>query len=148
MGEKIIVDGANIAYEEKGKRGKPKLANLLAVRRQLQALGYDPVIVVDASLRHAIDDPGQYEQLVDAGVIEQAPAGTDADYFVVRLAQDFDAKIVSNDRYEDYREEFPGIGERRVPMMIVDGDVVFHDLQPTAAGADRRQSRPQDTRHG
>ena len=130
MGRKIIVDGANVAYAEKGERGEPKLANLLAVRRQLQDLGYDPVIVVDASLRHTIDDAEQYEALEDEGVIKQAPSGTEADYFVVRLAEDFEARIVSNDQFEPYLDRFPGIAERRVPLMIVDGVVVFHRLGP------------------
>ncbi|MBW3632196.1 MAG: hypothetical protein KY456_04120 [Chloroflexi bacterium] len=130
MGRKIIVDGANVAYAEKGERGEPKLANLLAVRRQLQDLGYDPIIVVDASLRHTIDDAEQYETLEDEGVIKQAPSGTEADYFVVRLAEDFEARIVSNDQFEPYLDRFPGIAERRVPLMIVDGVVVFHRLGP------------------
>ncbi len=130
MGRKIIVDGANVAYEEMGEGGTPQLATLLAVRSQLQELGYDPVIVVDASLRHIIDDAEQYERLEDEGVIKQAPAGTEADYFIVRLAEEFDARIVSNDQFEPYQDRFPGIAERRVPLMIVDGVVVFHQLEP------------------
>lgn len=31
MGRTIIVEGANVAYEEQSKRGQPNVANLLAI---------------------------------------------------------------------------------------------------------------------
>lgn len=123
MAETIVVDGSNVAYLETTKEGKPRVSNLRAVRDRLLERGYDPVVIVDASLRHEIDDPDQLEALLDDQRIRQAPSGTDADYFVVETAERESARIVSNDEFEEYRDEHPWIEERRVPLMIVNGEV-------------------------
>jgi len=34
--EVVVIDGANVAYEERSAGGKPKLSNLLKVRRELE----------------------------------------------------------------------------------------------------------------
>lgn len=128
----IIVDGANVAYAERSANGQPKISNLVAMRNALEERGYRPIIIVDASLRHDIDDPDQLEVLLNQGAVRQAPADTDADYFVIALAKDENSQIVTNDEYSDYRERNPDLGERRVPFMIVNGQVEFYerDLQP------------------
>lgn len=125
--EVIVVDGANVAYAEQSKEGKPKVSNLVAVRRALEEKGYTSVILIDASLRHQIDDPDQLEALMDDQVIRQAPAGTDADYFVLETADELDARVVSNDQFERYRDQYPWIRERRVPLMIVRGQVQLYE---------------------
>ena len=45
----VVIDGANVAYEERSAGGKPKLSNLLKVRRELEERGQEAVIIVDAS---------------------------------------------------------------------------------------------------
>jgi hypothetical protein len=82
-----VVDGSNVAHEEENPRGKPKVSNLVAVRHALEAKGYQVVIIVDAAFRHEADDPEQLEALLKDQVVRQAPAGTDADYFVLETAE-------------------------------------------------------------
>ncbi len=118
-----VVDGSNVAYA--GSPGKPKLASIRAMTRALRLEGYRPVVVVDAALRHAIDDPDGYEELVESGEIRQAPAGTDADYFILSFAGDLDASVVSNDRFGDHPNELEPVRDRLIRYMIVEGDVVF-----------------------
>jgi hypothetical protein len=122
-----IVDGSNIAYLELSNNGSPKVSNLIAVRNELKQRGYDPVIIVDASLRHEIDDPGKLESMIDSQQVRQAPAGTDADYFIVKMAEEHKAAIVSNDRYNDYSHENPWLNDRRIPLMIVRGAVEIQE---------------------
>lgn len=55
--------------------------------------------------------------------VRQAPAETDGDAFVLAIAEEHDAVVVSNDRFEPYRDRYPWIEERRLPFMIVRGDV-------------------------
>lgn len=124
--EKIIVDGNNVAYEEKTSSGKPKIANLVAMNKQLEERGFEPLMLVDATLRHEIDDPEQLEALFDHQFIHQAPAGTEADYFILQLADEHDAAIVSNDRFDKYQKQHPWIDDRRVPFMIVNGEIQLH----------------------
>jgi hypothetical protein len=118
-----IVDGSNVAHS--GEGGGARLENIRLVCAKLVEQGYDPVVVVDAALRHQIDDPEGYERLVKEGRIRQAPAGTDADYFILSFARELDASIVSNDRFKDRIDSFPEARERAIRYMIVNDEVVF-----------------------
>jgi hypothetical protein len=124
-GKPIVVDGSNLAFVEPTSEGKPRMSNLVAVSKALRGEGYDPQVVVDASLVHQVDDPDQLDALIDTGRIHQAPAGTDADGFVLQLADELDADVVSNDWFDPWREQYPWIPQRRRPLMIVDGNVLF-----------------------
>jgi len=71
------------------------------------------------------DDPEGYEALVKAGEIKQAPAGTDADYFILTFARELDASVLSNDRFKDRISHFPDVKHRIIRYMIVAGEVVL-----------------------
>jgi hypothetical protein len=116
-----VVDGSNVAYAELSEQGEPKVSNLVAVGRALEAHGYRPIVIVDATLRHEVDDPEQLEGLLDKQEVRQAPAGTDADFFVLETAEQHQALVVSNDEFDQFRGEYPWITERRLPFMIVEG---------------------------
>jgi hypothetical protein len=124
--ETIVVDGANVAHEVKAKSGKARTSSLAAMRKTLIEMGFRPIIIVDAKLRHDIDDPDQLEKMFDQREVLQAPAGTDADYFVLETAKREEAKIVSNDRFQDYQDKFEGIREKRVPYMIVNDEIQLY----------------------
>lgn len=129
-----VVDGANVAYAERTREGRPKASNITAMRAALERLRYKPIIIVDAALRHDVDDTQQMESLIEKQIVRQAPAGVPADYFVLRTAQEEGAVIVSDDIYRQYREQFPWITERRLPFMIINGRVelyrpVIHALE-------------------
>ncbi|HEY0170002.1 MAG TPA: hypothetical protein VGB98_03045 [Pyrinomonadaceae bacterium] len=125
----VVIDGANVAYEERSAGGKPKFSNLLKVRRELEERGFEPVILVDASLKYDIDDQEQLENLIRSQQVRQVPAGTDADFFIIQFSQELDALIVTNDRYKDYADQYPWVNERRLPYMIVKGEVVLYEEQ-------------------
>ena len=91
--------------------------------------GYEPTSIVDATLRHVIDDPVQLEAF-DAGRIHQAPAGTAADGFVLQQADELGCPVVSNDTFEPYRDRYGWIEDRRLPYMISDGKVLLHRKPP------------------
>lgn len=118
-----LIDGSNVAHATEGE--KPKLENIRLVRERLEEQGYETVIVVDAALRHQIDERDAYEAMVDDGSIRQAPAGTDADFFILSFARELGATIVSNDRFKDRAEAFPEARERVIRYMIVSDEVVF-----------------------
>jgi hypothetical protein len=119
----VLVDGSNVAHSSEAEQ--PSLADIIAVCTKLRGEGYEPVVVVDAALRHQIDDRPGYERLVDEGHIRQAPAGTDADYFILSFARELDASIVSNDRFRDRQKVFPEAARRLIRYMVVKGEVVF-----------------------
>ncbi|HEV2129710.1 MAG TPA: hypothetical protein VGR27_01320 [Longimicrobiaceae bacterium] len=123
-GRKIaLIDGSNVAHA--GERESARLANITIICDKLEGEGFTPIVVADAALRHQIDNEQEYERLVDRGTIRQAPAGTDADYFILSFARELDASIVSNDRFRDLQEAFPEARERVIRYMIVEGEVVL-----------------------
>jgi hypothetical protein len=119
----VIIDGSNVAHSS--ERETAQLENIELVKRKLEEDGFEPVVLVDAALRHQIDRPDDFEQLVERGVIRQAPAGTDADYFILSFARELDADVVSNDRFRDRQEAFPETRDRMIRYMIVNGEVVL-----------------------
>ena len=129
-GQPIVVDGSNVAHEEASSEGKPRISNLVAMHRALEEEGYEPTTIVDATLRHVIDDPDQLEALFEAGRIHQAPAGTAADGFVLQQADEVGCRVVSNDTFEPYRDRYGWIEDRRLPYMIIDGKVLLHREPP------------------
>ncbi|MBX6365167.1 MAG: hypothetical protein IRZ00_14960 [Gemmatimonadetes bacterium] len=118
-----IVDGSNVAHSTEGDEAR--LRNIQLVVDKLEQEGYRPIVVVDAALRHQIDERHAFERMVDDGRIRQAPAGTDADYFILSFARDLDACVVSNDRFREREEAFADITRRVIRYMIVEGDVVL-----------------------
>jgi hypothetical protein len=119
----VLIDGSNVAHSCEGERAQ--LANILAVCERLREEGYEPLVLVDAALRHQIDERDAYERLVEKGEIRQAPAGTDADYFILSFARELDASIVSNDRYRDRQKAFPDAAKRLIKFMVMKGEVVL-----------------------
>jgi len=119
----VLVDGSNVAHSSEGEQGH--LANIRLVCDKLREEGYEPLVLVDAALRHQIDERAEYERMVDAGTIRQAPAGTDADYFILSFARELDASIVSNDRFRDRQKAFPEAANRLIRYMVVKGEVVL-----------------------
>jgi hypothetical protein len=119
----VLVDGSNVAHSSEGTQGH--LANIQLVCDKLREEGYDPLVLVDAALRHQIDNRAEYERMVDAGTIRQAPAGTDADYFILSFARELDASIVSNDRFRDRQKAFPDAANRLIRYMVVKDEVVL-----------------------
>ena len=118
-----LIDGSNVAHSSEGDTAR--LANILAVRDKLVEEGFQPVIVADAALRHQIDDRQAYERLVDEGTVRQAPAGTDADYFLLSFARELGAQVVSNDRFRDRAQQFPEARDSVIRYMIIGTEVVF-----------------------
>lgn len=118
----MIVDASNVAH---ASENAVRLANVTLIRDHLTEEGMTPILVADAALRHQIDDADGYEVLVKAGEIQQAPAGTDADYFILTFARELDASVLSNDRFKERIAHFPDVRERIIRYMIVAGEVVL-----------------------
>lgn len=118
-----LVDGSNVAHSTEGD--EVRLHNIKLVVKKLISEGYEPIVVADAALRHQIDDKEGYERRIEEGKIKQAPAGTDADYFLLAFARELDAVIVSNDLFRDRAEAFPEARERMIRYMILEEEVVL-----------------------
>lgn len=126
MSDVAVIDAANVALQEKTDGGKAKVDSLIRMTQLLRSKGYRPIVIADASLRYEVDDRQQYDHLEEEGVVYQAPAGTEADYFVLKTAEIEHGVVISNDRYDKYQDQFPWIRDKRVPFMVVDGHIILH----------------------
>ena len=117
-----LVDGSNVAH---AGESQAQLGNIRLVCDKLREEGMEPIVVADAALRHHIDEPDDYQEMVHQGQIRSAPAGTDADYFLLSFARELDAAVVSNDRFSDFGDAFLETRDRVIRYMVVAGEVVF-----------------------
>jgi hypothetical protein len=120
----VIVDASNVAHFGK-KDGKPSLNKLLKAEEVLKKLGYEPILIADASLRHEIDDKEAFKKLLDEEKVHQVPAGTTADHYILNLAEEQDAKILSNDAFREFYDEFRDINSRRIPYNFKGENIVI-----------------------
>ena len=120
---RAIIDASNVAHSGEGGTARVRYIGLMCDK--LREEGLEPIVVADAALRHQVDDADTYERMVAAGTVHQAPAGTDADYFILTFARELDALIVSNDRFRDRLKSFPEVRRRLVRYMILADEVVL-----------------------
>lgn len=120
---KVMVDASNIAHYGRQKDGKPSLDNIYKAAEALESLGYQPVLIADASLRHEIDEKEEFNKLLDEDIVQQVPSGTTADHFILKMAEEEDAKILSNDAFREYNDEFQDIRSRRIPYTFKNGNI-------------------------
>jgi len=120
---KVIIDASNLAYYQVGENSKPKLNNILTAVNTLEKEGHEFVIIADASLKHEIDDKKKFKILLKEKAIEEVPSGTDADLFILNLAEEENAKILSNDYFREFFDEFKDINSRRLPYSFKNGEI-------------------------
>ena len=122
---KVVVDASNVAHHVKDESGKPQMSNIYAAVKALEESEDEFVIIADASLRHKIDDKEKFKKLLESENVEEVPAGNDADHFILEIATQEKAKILSNDKFRNYNAEFKNIPLMRIPFVISEGRLTF-----------------------
>lgn len=105
----ILVDGSNVLYWG----NEPTSMAVLRVLRNLEEKGYTPIVFFDANVGYVLDDhyydeakiawligvPAQHVCVVNKGVV--------ADEVILAFATDHNLRVVTNDKYRDWRVQFP-----------------------------------------
>ncbi|AGN16902.1 MULTISPECIES: NYN domain-containing protein [Methanobrevibacter] len=113
---KVIVDASNVAHFRKNENDEPMLANILAAVDALEAKNDEFMVIADASLSHDIDNKEDYHKLVADESIEEVPTGNNADHYILKIAEENNARILSNDKFRDFKDEFLNIDSMRIPF--------------------------------
>ena len=142
-----VVDASNVVMfgQKVGKKGR--VENLLVVLQALKERGFEVYAIADASLRHKVDKPDVLERLINKGIVIQAPAGTPADYFILSVAEEEYAIVVSNDVFKEWRPLFPWVRDkyRVVKYIIVGNKAYFYpDVRPRKKKKKRGVQNPCD----
>ncbi len=96
----------------------PSIELLKSVLRSLERFGYDVIVVVDEDLRLEIERSEGRCKSLERATISLAPAGVDRDSFVLSIADETGATVVSNHHFEEYLPRFPWLTERRIPYRV------------------------------
>jgi hypothetical protein len=113
----IVVDGSNVMH---WGGGDPSAEKLSIVLDALIDAGFAPEIWFDANVGYKLGDkyagPRQLERLlpVPASSIRVVDKGTPADPELIRSAIRQGARIITNDRYQDWRADFPMLDSQRL----------------------------------
>lgn len=133
----ILVDGSNVMHWQDNL---PRLDPLIRVVENLKRLGYAPGVVFDANAgwklfgRYVNESEMAHLLGLPSEQVLVAPKGTPADPYLLMTALDFKARIVTNDRYRDWAEEYPEVQEKGFLVRggLRDGTVWLNGLEPVA----------------
>ena len=112
----ILVDGSNVMHWGP----EPSSKTLAQVLRSLVRAGYAPIVFFDASVGYVLDDhyydeaklaalidiPQDHICVVDKGVV--------ADVAILSMASGHGLRVVTNDRFRDWRVQFPHAAKKGI----------------------------------
>lgn len=110
----IVVDGSNVLHWE---RETPDIQSLVHVIGALKSEGFVPLVWFDANAGYLIGDrylgPAPLARLIGlaAHQVFVAPKGTPADPLLLQDAVKLKVRVVTNDRFRDWVDDFPQIRE-------------------------------------
>lgn len=114
IGRPIVVDGSNVMHWG----GDPSMMVLRRVLGELGNRGYEPIVYFDANVGYKLigehlDARALAAQLgIPQHNIVVAPSRTPADPILIERAVTNDWRIVTNDRFLDWKQQFPKLGDR------------------------------------
>ena len=109
----VVLDGSNVAHNSSvNYRDTPKVANLKRMMEALTKRGFNDIhIIVDASLKHKIDDRAALEQFAASVSYHESQAGTSADLDIINYVKKHNCLMVSNDHYREWKVFDPWIDD-------------------------------------
>ena len=107
-----MIDGSNVMH---WKGGDPDIATVTEVILKLTKLGYHPGVVFDANAGYLLTGQYEHDDALARAVglppdrVMVVDKGTQADPVLLQAARDFDSKVVTNDRFRDWEDDYPEI---------------------------------------
>lgn len=117
----ILVDGSNVMH---WRDNTPDIEPVREVIATLKAQGYTPGVVFDANVGYKLEGRyrNHYKLAKRLGLPHEqvmvVPKGEPADPMILRAARDYGGRVVSQDRFRDWEQDFP---ELRKPGFRVPG---------------------------
>mgnify|MGYP004443863533 FL=1 len=118
---KVVIAASNVAHFNKNKSNQPQMSNIFAAVKALEESGDEFVIIADTSLHDKIDERGPYAKLLKSENVEEIPPEKDTNHFILDLATHEHAKVLSNNKFRKYGDEFRNIKSMVIPFTIENG---------------------------
>lgn len=131
----VVLDGSNVAHNSQGKSNtKAYVSNIIKLVSFLKKKEFsDITVMVDASLRHKLEDIDKLDTLKGMAKYLEAPKETSADSFMIKHVKHTHCLLVSNDTFREWKMSDPWIAENidfyRLSFMINGDDVLMPDLK-------------------
>lgn len=113
-GPHVIIDGSNVMHWQ---GGAPSLVPVVSAILALESKGFTVGVIFDANVGYKTHDRYQDDRemarrlsLPEERVLV-VPKGTPADEYILTAAQDLAARVVTNDRFRDWRDRFPRVAD-------------------------------------
>ena len=120
-GRYILIDGSNVLH---WRDNTPSIHTLREVVEAVTRRGYTPAVVFDANAGYRVSGKYMHDKaLADLLALPEdrvmvMQKGAPADPMLLGAARDLGARIVTNDRYRDWAEQYP---EVHTPGFLVRG---------------------------
>ncbi|QCO57143.1 hypothetical protein EOK75_15330 (plasmid) [Pseudorhodobacter turbinis] len=117
-----IIDGSNVMYWQ---GGAPKIEAVQEVVQDLIKRGYAPAVMFDANAGYLLADRYMHDEVLarqlslPASRVFVVPKGVQADSFILTAAREKGARVVSNDRFRDWVDDFPEVA---LPDLLIKGN--------------------------
>ncbi len=131
-GRQVVVDGSNVMHWS----GEPSLKVLMRVLQELQRRGLQPLVYFDANVGYKLFDrhmkPAELARELDLppAQVTFAPSRIPADQVLLEKATADGLRVVTNDRFRDWKSRFPKVGEKDflIKGMWKEGSVILLGL--------------------
>ena len=131
-GKPVIVDGSNVMHWS----GEPSLKVLSRVLKELEKRGLQPHVYFDANVGYTLFDrhvePDELAEKLGLSPVQVtlAPSRTTADQVLLERAVSDGLRVVTNDRFLDWKQRFPKVAEKGflIKGMWKDGGVILLGL--------------------
>ena len=110
----ILVDGSNVMFWG----GDPSAHVLKAVVASLTSKGFAPYVIFDANVGYKLQDryldDAPMAKMIDipVGRVLVVEKGVSADDRILEIARDQGLRVVTNDRFRDWKGTYPMIGKK------------------------------------
>jgi len=117
----VLLDGSNIMH---WRSGEPDLEPVREVVDNLSRRGFRTGVVFDANAGYKLEGRYRHHEVLarklglPQDLVMVVNKGEPADLMILRVAQDFGARVVTNDRFRDWADRFPKVAE---PGFLISG---------------------------
>ena len=111
----VIIDGSNVMY---WNNGEPDIATVRTAVAYLTQKGFTVGVVFDANAGYLLSGKYQHDGVLSRALklpedhVMVVPKGQPADPAILAMARDIGARIVTNDRFRDWANDFPEVRVR------------------------------------